>query len=187
MALETKIRVSGLEHLVIDRSVGIMAGGAAFAHRFMLENKRSALGSMASAAGVVLGQQGSSPAADSRSLVGVVTIAATDLSIQHRMAVGQLKLPLFVQVTLEAGFGCAFGIDNGMVRTTALAMNAAWAVARFAANVFGIRPFRFEARVCRGFKVADEVGMTLGATLGSGIFGASDLRWNDDRASQGRT
>src|SRR5829696_7505134 len=100
MAFETKIRVAGFEHLVIDGSVRIMAGGAAFAHRFVLENKRAALSGVAIAAGVVLGEQGSSPAADSRSLVGVVTIAATDLSIQHRMAVGQLKLPLFVEVTL---------------------------------------------------------------------------------------
>ena len=47
MAFQTKILVSLREHLVVDRAVGIVAGRAAFANRFVFEHIRSTLGGVA--------------------------------------------------------------------------------------------------------------------------------------------
>ena len=62
MALETKIGVARHQHLVVDRAVRIVTSGAAFAHRFMLEHKRTALRCVTLTAGVVLGEQRGSAA-----------------------------------------------------------------------------------------------------------------------------
>ena len=105
VAPETKISVACHQHFLVDRPVGIVTSRASLAHRLVFENKRSALSRVALAAGVVLGEQSGSPAADRRAFVGIVAIAATDPAAQHRMAVRQLKLPFLVQVTFEAGIG----------------------------------------------------------------------------------
>lgn len=47
MTLKTEIGVAGDEHLVVDRSVRVMTGGATFPHCFMLENKWPPLGGVA--------------------------------------------------------------------------------------------------------------------------------------------
>src|SRR5688572_21697145 len=57
VALETKVSVARHQHLVVDRSVWIVTGRATFAHRLVFEDKRTTLGGVATAAGVVLGEQ----------------------------------------------------------------------------------------------------------------------------------
>ena len=47
MAFQTKILVSLREHLVINRPVRIVTGGAAFTNRFVFEHIRSTLGRVA--------------------------------------------------------------------------------------------------------------------------------------------
>ena len=47
MAFQTKVLVPLREHLVINRAVRIVAGGAAFADRFVFENERPALSCVA--------------------------------------------------------------------------------------------------------------------------------------------
>ena len=64
VAFEAKIGVAGDEHLVVDSAVRVVTGGASFAHGLMLEDKRSALGGVALATGIVLGKQGRPAAAD---------------------------------------------------------------------------------------------------------------------------
>ena len=187
VALETKIGVARDQHLVIDRAVRIVTRGASLAHSLVFEDKRPALGGVALAASFVLREQRCAAAADGRTLVGIVTIAATHLAIQHRMAVGQSKLALFVQMTLEASLGRPFGIENRVVGTTTLIVNAAWAVARFAPDVFRIRPLGFETRVGCRLEIAHQVGMTFRATLRACKLGARNLRRDDDSARHGRT
>ena len=54
MTLQTKVGVSGREHLGVDRSVRAVTGGAAFAHGFVLEHMRASLCRMTLEAGGVL-------------------------------------------------------------------------------------------------------------------------------------
>jgi len=101
VALEAKIGVAGDQHLVVDRAVRVMTSGASFPHRFMLEDKRSALSGMALAASIVLSQQRCSSAANSRTLVRIVAVGAAHPPIKNRVAVRQLKLPFLVEMTLK--------------------------------------------------------------------------------------
>ena len=185
MAFETQIGVARDQHLVVDGAVRVMTGRAAFAHRFMFEHKWPALRGVALAAGVMLGQQSRPAATDGRTFVGIVTIAAAHFPIQHRVAVGQLKLAFLVQVTLKTDVGRPFGIENGVMGAAALIVNAAGAVTRFAADFLGMGALGFEARMSRGLEIAHDLGMTLGATLRADIFGAGNLRRRDDGAGQG--
>ena len=52
MAFQTKIRVPLRQHLVVDRAMRIVAGGAAFAHGLVFENKWTALSGVALRAGI---------------------------------------------------------------------------------------------------------------------------------------
>ena len=79
VASETKIGVAGNEHLLVHRSMRIVTGRAAFANRFMFENKRPALCSVTLTAGVVLGEQRGSATAHGRPLVRIMAIAAAQL------------------------------------------------------------------------------------------------------------
>ena len=182
VAAEAKVGIACDEHLFVHRAVGIMAGGAALADGLMLEDKWAALDGVAFATGIVLREQRSSTAADSRAFVGIVAITATDFAIQHRMAVGELELAFFIEMTLKAGVRCLFGIDDAVVRATGLIVDTAGAVAGFAADVFGVRSLGLEPGVGGGFEIARDLGMTFGASSGANKFGAGNLRRSDDGA-----
>jgi len=53
VTFQTQIRVAHGQHLRLDGPVRLMAGGATFAHRLVLEHKRTALGGMALQTGFV--------------------------------------------------------------------------------------------------------------------------------------
>lgn len=184
---ETKIGISGDEHLIVDRPVRIVAHSAALAYRFMLENEWPPLSGMALSAGVALRQQSGSTALYSGAFVRIVAVGAAYLTTQHRMAVCQLELPFLVQVTLKAGFRRALGIQDAVMRATGLIVNATGAVTGFAANVFCVWTLRLEAHMSGGFEIAGDLGMTLSASLRAHKFRARDLRWGDHGARHGRT
>ena len=180
MALETKIRVPRHKHLVVDRAVRIVTSGAAFAHRFMLEHKRTALRCVALTAGVVLGEQRRSAASHRWTFMRIVATAATHLPVQHRVAVGQLELSALVQVALEADFGRLPGIDDRVMRPAGLIVNAARAVARFASNLRGIRPMSLQPCMRRGSKTLRDVLVALRAACRADKRCPRNLRWRDD-------
>ena len=165
MASEAKVGVTRDQHLFVDGPMRVMTNGASFAHRLMLEHKRSPLRDVAAATGFMFGGQGCASAADSRSFVRIVTIAATDLAVADRVAVGQLKLPLLIQVTLETGVGGFLWIDDGMMSPAGLIVNASGAVARFAADLLRILPLGLQTRVGRGLKITNDGVMTLLTTF----------------------
>ena len=57
MALQTQGRIPLAKHLGVHRTVRLVAGGATLPDGFVLENERSALGRVATAACVKLGGQ----------------------------------------------------------------------------------------------------------------------------------
>src|SRR5689334_13811506 len=93
MALEAQDRIALDEHPRVDRSVRLMAGRAAFAHRLMLEDEGPALRDVALATGILLGGK-RRPAADNHlALVRIMAVGATDLALRHRVMIGKLKAP----------------------------------------------------------------------------------------------
>ena len=77
-------------------------------------------------------------------------------------------------------------VDNRVVRATALVVNAPWTVTGFTADVLRIGSFGLNAHVGGGLEIADDLSMTLRASLRTDIFRAGDLRRGDDRALHGR-
>lgn len=57
MAFQTESLIAFSQHALIDRAMRRMTGGATFAHRFVFENKRSALRRMTLRAGLVRAQK----------------------------------------------------------------------------------------------------------------------------------
>jgi hypothetical protein len=187
MTLKAKIRVTRNEHLLVHSSVRIVTGGASLADRFVFKDKRAALRGMAFAAGIVLGKQGRSTAADCRAFMGIMTITAAYFAVQHGMAMGKLELRFFVEVALEANVRRLFGIDDRMMGPSAVIVNTAGSVAGFATDVLCIWPFGFEAGVRGGFEITHDLGMTIHTTLRADEFGSRDLRWSNHGASDGGT
>lgn len=53
MTFQTQVLVTGNEHFLVYAAMRVMAGGAAFTHRFVFENKRSLLRGMTLGAGLI--------------------------------------------------------------------------------------------------------------------------------------
>ena len=120
MAPETKIGVARNQHFIVNRSVWVMANRAAFAHGFMLKDKRPSLRGVALATSIVLSEQCGPAALDGGTFVRIVAIAATHLAAEDGMAVRELKLSLLVQMTFETNLRGFFRVDNGISRSTSL-------------------------------------------------------------------
>ena len=106
MALQAEVGVTDLQHLVVGAPVGRMAGLATFPHGLMLEHEWSGLRRMALSTGSTLRHE---DALGKERLilipVRVMAVHAGNHTLPERMAVRQGKLPLHVEVTLQAGLG----------------------------------------------------------------------------------
>ena len=129
VAFEAESRVALHQHLAVDRAVNRVACRAAFAHRFVLENKRPALRGVTLAASLAFHRRRKRPAMSCVSLVRVMAIAAGHFPFHHRMMVGQVELASFVEMALEANLRVFTGVDNGAMRAATLIMQAAGAMA----------------------------------------------------------
>ena len=114
-----------------------------------------------------------------------MTTAATHLSVQHRMTVGKVELPAFVQMALKTDVGRLFGIDDGVMRATALIMDAAGPMAGLAADILCIVAFGFQPRVRSGFEIACYLGVTFRAGFGTNKLRALNVRRRNDHAVHG--
>lgn len=101
MALKAKGGVAGPKHLGIDRSVGLVADGAAFTESFMLEHEGPPLHLVTLEAIVVYPIQVHTAEGNGGSFVRVMAINARDLPIQYRMRMLEAEFTSFVEVTLE--------------------------------------------------------------------------------------
>ena len=176
MAPEAQVGVPRHQHLLIDGPVNGMAGSAAFANRLVFENKRPGLGRVTLPAGLVLGQQGRAAAFDRRSLVRVMTIATAYLPLEDRMMKREIELSALVQVAIEADLGRFAWINDGMSCTSALIVQAAGPVTRFAADILGILSKRFQPNVSGRDEIARDGHVTLFAALRTGELRPRDLR-----------
>ena len=183
MALQAEISVALDEHLLVDRAVRVMAGGAALAHGVVFKNERSFLRCMACGAGFsFILETGCAPAFDGVALVRVVALGAAHFAGEDGMAVRQAEFAAFIEMTLKAGFRRFAGIDDGAFGTTGLNVLAAGTVAALAAEAFGVFALDNELGVGSGVEALDGFLVALGAFLGTHKRGASDLRRGDHRA-----
>lgn len=171
LLLEVALKAEGLvplgQHLRVDRSVRDMAGGAAFAQRLMLENKRSPLLGVALETGLVPAHHvGRAPPLDDRSLVWVVAVRAAHLAFRHRVMIWQVELSASFQVALKTGFRIFAGIDDRICRAAGLHVEAARSVTAFASgSVCRILALRHQARMIGSPEVADDFRVAVGAGI----------------------
>ena len=114
MAFQAEALIAHLKHFVIHRAVGIMAGGAAFAHGLMFKHERPALGDVAFKAGIVFRVQRGAAPFDGRPLVGIMAVAAAHPAFRHQVVKGEFELSALVQMAFKTILGGATRIDNGL-------------------------------------------------------------------------
>ena len=182
MAAEAEIGVTGDEHPLIDRTVWIMAGNAAFLHRTVLEDKRTFLGRVALRASLVLAFHGSARAFDGVTLVDVMAIDTRDFAGQHRMGVGEAELTALFQMALEAGLRGLAGIDDGALAATGLDVNRTGTVAGFATDVGPLVILQGQLGMAGRTEMLDLVFVAIGALVGADESGAGHVRRGNDRA-----
>jgi len=161
MAFGAQGLVALKEHLLIHRAVRIVTGCATLLHCLVFEDKRTSLSLVALEAGLVLALKLRTAALHDASLVRIVAIRAAHLAAQHRVAVGQAKLSLLVQVALEAGFRGFLGINDRTRSTTSRYVLAAGTVTGFAANILGIFALGLKSAVIRRAEVTNQIFMAL--------------------------
>ena len=129
VAFETERLVARDEHLLIHRTMRLVAGRAAFPQGFMFEDERAELGGMAFAARFILGHQRRPAAFDRISPVWIMAVAATDFSFNDWVMMGKTKLTLFVEVALETGLRRFVRVHDRAARAPGLIVNASRPVA----------------------------------------------------------
>ena len=167
MALEAEGLIALSQHLVIDRPMHSVAAGAAFPHRFVLEDKRAALGLVAAAAGVVELGEGAAHATHTGSFMRIVAIAAADAAFWNGVMEREIKLAALVEVAIKANLRGAARVDDVAPPAPSIDVDAAGTVARFATDFEGIGPFGAQEGVIGGFEWLGDGLVTLGAGFGS--------------------
>ena len=167
MALQTQRRVTFGQQSLVDGSVGCMADHTALTHRLVLIHKWAALLCVTLEAGFVAAQKSKAAglerllnirrsALDRDPFVRLMAITAAHLAFKHRMMMRQLKRCANFQVTLETNVRRLSRIDDRASAAAGLNVQTSGPVARLAANVLCVFPFRLEASVSSCPKVAHD-------------------------------
>ena len=178
VAFQTKIRVPLRQHLVVDRAMRIVAGGAALANRFMFENKRPALRSVTLRARVRIGRHGEWSPRCGLASVRIMAIAAAHFPVANRMSMLQLKTTFHFEMAGEANFRITVRVDDGVARAAGLIVQAAGAMAAFASDVFRVGAVRHHPRMGGAREMFVHFRVALGAGFRSYKFRAGNIRWH---------
>ena len=156
-----------------------MAGRAAFAHGFMLENKRLRLFAMALGTGFVQARHGQAARGfENVAAVRVMALHAVHATFEHRVMLRQVEFRLRLQMALKAGSRVLAGIDDEPAApATGLNVQTAWPVAGFAtALAFELVPFDVQPRVRAGRKSTHVVRVAIEADAVANIRGPGNFR-----------
>ena len=145
-----------------------MANDASLTHRLVLIYKWAALLCVTLEAGFVSAQKSKATgfelllnicrgALGRDPFVRFMAIAAAHLAFKHRMMMRQLKRCANLQVTLETSVRRLSRIDDGASAAAGLNVQTPGSVARLAADVFCVFPFRLESRVSGCPEVTDDL------------------------------
>lgn len=103
MALQAEIGIALHEQLAVNRSMRVMAHGAAFSHRLMLENKRPGLLAMTIGARFVQPRHGEAACAfENVSPMRIMALHAVHALLDYWMMLRQLKFRVRFQMALKA-------------------------------------------------------------------------------------
>ena len=185
MAFEAKVGISGGEHFLVHAAMGIMTGGAAFAHGCVFKDMRSALLGMAFETGFIGRSVRGEATLDGPAFMRVMTIRATHLALFERMMIRQAEISALLQVTLKAGFRIAPRINDGARLPAGLVVDAARAMAGFAAHLAGIFAFGQQSRVVRRVEFFGNFLMALHAAFRADECGPGNLWRGNDRVGKG--
>ena len=190
MAFEAEVRIGFDQQLAIHRAVRVMAHGAAFSHRFVLENKWPGL--LAVTLGAVLVKPRHGQAAgwfENVAAVRIVALDAIHASFDNRMMLGQVKLGVGLQMTLKTSGRIFAGIDNELAASApgrdVFAARPVTGLASGLAGHFGV--WKIEASVGANGEPTSNVGMAIVTGLIAGISCAGNFRRSDHGAGYGRT
>lgn len=190
VALEAKIVVALDQHLAVDRAVGAVTNGAAFAHRFVLEDERLDLIAMTLCAGLVESRHGEATGGfHDVCAVRVVALDATHFAFEDGMMLREAELGVRLDVAIQTARRVLARIENKFSPATAAGdVQTAGAVTSFAAARahFGVG-HEMHSRVRTGRELPDVVGVTGQASLVADVIGARNFGGDDDLARNGGT
>lgn len=187
VALVTEIGVASGEQLRVDRAVGGMADGTAFADCLVFKNMRSSLCRMAAQAALVLREQGGSSAEVYGTFVRRMAIHTAQLRFGQGMMTGKAELSPNIGMALEADgiFGSRVGQGHRGPKAVGgrptgreavgcldlapgFSVQAGRAVAGFASDIQGVGPWCHQAGMIGS---ADEASVNVLVAL-LALFGA---------------
>ena len=119
MALETQRRIAFRQHLDVHAAVRNMAGGATFAHRFVLEHVNALLRRVTLRAVFLLRQELRAAAGVGDALVRRMTLHAGHPAFGHGMMTGQAELAAHIRMTLKAERFCLASGTHPLASTEA--------------------------------------------------------------------
>jgi len=189
VTLEAQIGVTLHEHFPVHRTVRVVAGDAALAHRLMFKDEWPCLLAMTRRTTVVDARHRQSGGGLERvRAMRIVALHAVHLDLDDRMMLGQAKFRVSLEMALEARFRILARIDNKAPSAAGFHMLAARAVAGFTASLTGhLQILRMKARVWTGGKTTGNVRVTLGARLVADEVRSFNLRRLAHCARDGRT
>src|SRR6266568_1689514 len=190
MASQAKVRVACHEHFTVHRAVRVMAHGAAFAQRLVVEDIGPGLLAMTLRAALVMPRHGQTTSRlENISPVRVVALDAIHAAFNHRMMLRQIEFGLGIQMTLKAGSRVFARVDDES-STTASCLDV------FASRpVTGLAPgfscqlgaFKVDARMGAGWKNPGDIGVAIVTGLVTNVSCARNLRRRHHRARNGGT
>ncbi len=181
MAPETQRGIPCDQHLIIDRTMDLVARSAAFPKRQMLKHKRSALLFMAFKARLIHVRHRSGRPGPCIRAMGIVAVRAGHMPFQNGMTVRKLKLCFLFHVAGKTHFWIFAGIDNLVAFAAAgLRMETPGTVAHLA--TLDLDAFHRNSNSLMGgkLKIPDFFFMTRAAGLRPDILGAGHLMVFDD-------
>ena len=185
MTLETEVGVALNEQLPVDRTMGIVADGAALSESFVFENKGTGLLAMALGARFIQPPHGEpSGALENVRSVRIVTVYAIHALLEHGVMLRQLEFRVSLEMALKASGGIFSGVNDEFAdAATRLNVFASRPVTRLTAGqACHFRALDMNPRMRTGGEASSDIRMTVQTGFVADVTGAGDFRRGHDRS-----
>ncbi len=162
-----EVGVGGQQHLRVDRPVRVVAGRAAVAHRFVLEDEWSLLRGVTLQANAVNRGEQRAATGHSGSFMRFMAVRAGDMAVHYVVRVGKREFGALVEVALVTRFRRAVGVDDGVGGPAGFDVQAAGSVAGFASGIDGFDSVDDQLGVCRCGELVHQVSVAGFASVRS--------------------
>lgn len=185
VALETEIGIPLDQHLRVDRSVGIVTGGATLPQSLMLVDMHAALFPVTRCAGFVLTcHRETARRLEEIQPMGIMALNAAHLALGNGMVLRKMKLTSDLKMTFITSAGIRPRIGNeSPTPAPRLNMKTARAMAGLAAMEIAAACLgNLDLRVPTHRKATRDIGMTVKTGLIPDESGSFNMGWNEDCA-----